>query len=104
MTQKKYDTIRTVSGEYRTTLNRTYRARKAWHPLNPNQVRSFMPGTVEEIDVKVGQSVKEGQRLLVFRAMKMNNNILSPATGKVKEINVAQGDNIAKNHIMVEIE
>ncbi|MCC8020163.1 MAG: acetyl-CoA carboxylase biotin carboxyl carrier protein subunit [Rikenellaceae bacterium] len=103
MTEKKYDIVRTVSGEYRTTLNRTYRARKPWQPLDPNQVRSFMPGTVEKIDVKVGQSVKEGQRLLVFRAMKMNNNILSPATGKVKAINVTEGENIAKNHIMVEI-
>lgn len=104
MTDKKYDIIATSSGEYKTTLNRTYRERKPWQPVNPNEVRSFMPGTVEQIDVKVGDKVKEGQRLMVFRAMKMNNNILSPAAGRVKSITVETGINIPKDHVMIEIE
>lgn len=62
-----------------------------------------MPGTVERIEVKEGQKVKEGDKLMVFRAMKMNNNILSPVSGKVKLINVSPGDNIPKDHLMIEI-
>lgn len=63
-----------------------------------------MPGTVERIDVKPGEKVREGQRLLVFRAMKMNNNILSPVAGRVKSIGVEPGVNIPKDHVMIEIE
>ena len=62
-----------------------------------------MPGTVSEINVKEGDKVKKGDLLMVFRAMKMNNKILSPIDGVVKKINVEKGQNLPKNHIMVEV-
>ena len=69
----------------------------------PVYVFSFMPGTVEDIKVKEGDSVRQGDVLIIFRAMKMNNKILSPIDGKVKSINVKKGDNIPKNALMVTV-
>lgn len=103
MSKVKYDILQTRHGEFKTTLNRAFLARKPWKPANPNHILSFMPGTVEELKVKKGDKVKAGEILMVFRAMKMKNNILSPVTGKVKSINVSAGDNIPKDTVMIEI-
>ena len=63
-----------------------------------------MPGTVEELMVKKGDEVNEGDVLMIFRAMKMNNKMLSPVTGKVKAINVKEGENVSKNTLMIELQ
>lgn len=50
------------------------------------EVRSPMPGKVLRHLVKVGETVKEGQGLVVVEAMKMENELQSPKEGVVKEI------------------
>lgn len=103
-TKPEYSTLTTESGSYETTLNKMYELRKPWNADNPKHILSFMPGNIEDIKIKVGDSVKEGDPLLIFRAMKMNNSILAPVAGKIKSINVKVGENIPKNMIMIEIE
>lgn len=100
----KIEKIELESGTFETTLNNMFRARKPWEPTDPRKVTSFMPGSVVEFRVKLGDNVKRGQSLMLFRAMKMNNNILAPLDGKVKAINVAIGENVAKNVVMIELE
>lgn len=102
--KKKYETLHIESGDYETTLNRTYLSRKPWEKEDPNKILSFMPGTVEKLNVKKGSKVKQGEVMMVFRAMKMNNNILAPFDAKVKSINVSEGDNLPKNAVMLELE
>lgn len=104
MSEIKYDTISTESGEFKTTLNRTFLSRKAWVANDPKKILSFMPGTVVEHKVKVGDVVKEGDLLLIFKAMKMNNNVIAPMDGKVKSLDAEIGVNIAKNILMMELE
>ncbi len=104
MSTEKYDILRTESGEYETTLNRMFRGRKPWRVSNPGHILSFMPGTVEAINVEVGQKVSEGQSLMIFRAMKMNNDILASFAGKVAKIGVKSGENVAKDVVMIELE
>ncbi|MFX0113358.1 MAG: biotin/lipoyl-containing protein [Candidatus Hodarchaeota archaeon] len=45
-----------------------------------------MPGVVLLVEVKVGQEVKKDELLMIFEAMKMENRIVSPRDGIVKEI------------------
>ncbi len=104
MAEKKYDEVQTMHGTYSTTLNKKFTQRTKWEPRNPMNLLSFMPGMVLRIDVKVGQKVQKGEQLMLFKAMKMNNRILAPADGKVKAINVAEGVNIPKNVVMIELE
>jgi biotin carboxyl carrier protein len=50
-----------------------------------------MPGKVVKILAKVGDTVKEGQGLIVVEAMKMENELKSPKSGKVTDIFVKEG-------------
>ena len=65
-------------------------------------VKSVMPGVVVELSVAEGDVVAEGQPLLILEAMKMQNIIRAEANGTVKAINVAAGDSVAADEIMVE--
>lgn len=98
----KYDTLETVSGSYKTTLNKTFKMRKPWVASNPKHILSVMPGMVVELRVKVGDKVKKGDCLMLFKAMKMNNNILSPMDAEVKAIHVNINENMPKNTLMIE--
>lgn len=100
---RQYTEFAVESGTYETTLNKMYLNRKPWQDADPKQIMSFMPGTVEEILVKKGDEIKAGDVLMIFRAMKMSNRMLSPVDGKVIAINVAQGENVSKNTLMIEL-
>jgi propionyl-CoA carboxylase alpha chain len=65
---------------------------------------SPMPGLVVSIDVELGQEVQEGEAVCIVEAMKMQNIIRAEANGTVKAINVAAGDSVAADAIMVEFE
>ncbi len=88
---------------YKTTLNKKYENRKNWEPLNLNEIISYIPGTIISLDVKEGQEVKEGDRILILESMKMYNNIKMPCDGTISKIHVVAGQRIAKNFLMVEI-
>lgn len=53
-----------------------------------------MPGRVVELRVRDGDRVVAGQVLLVIEAMKMRNEVASPASGVVRELAVAAGANV----------
>jgi biotin carboxyl carrier protein len=55
------------------------------------EVKSPMPGRVVKLLVTPGQSVTAGQPVLLFEAMKMQNELRSPETGVVSEIAVEAG-------------
>lgn len=59
---------------------------------DPGNIVSPMPGKVLKINVSAGEKVKKGQVLMVVEAMKMENNILSPADGVVDKLLVNEGD------------
>ncbi|MFY9717087.1 MAG: biotin/lipoyl-containing protein [Thermoplasmata archaeon] len=53
-----------------------------------------MPGKIVELRVRDGERVTRGQVLLVLEAMKMRNEIASPAEGIVRGLAVAPGANV----------
>jgi len=63
-----------------------------------------MPGLIVNIQCAPGDEVKKGDPLLVMEAMKMENEIKSPLTGKIKAINVAPRQSVDKGQVMVEFE
>ncbi len=54
----------------------------------------MMPGKVVRVLVKTGDTVSEGQDVLVVEAMKMENAVSSPAAGRVLELKVEPGDTV----------
>ncbi|MCX4358268.1 MAG: acetyl-CoA carboxylase biotin carboxyl carrier protein subunit [Rikenellaceae bacterium] len=101
----EYQVISTMHGDFKTTrVTETYRRRKPWEPADPKHVINFIPGTVVEIKVKVGDKVAEGDDLILFKAMKMDSMIKSDMDGVIKSVNVAVGDRLPKGTVMIEFE
>ncbi|EAZ96011.1 Biotin carboxyl carrier protein [Flavobacteria bacterium BAL38] len=69
-----------------------------------NAIKAPMPGLILEINVEVGQSVKENDSLLILEAMKMENSFLSPRDGVIKSIAVEKGNAVDKGQLLVEFE
>jgi biotin carboxyl carrier protein len=64
-------------------------------------VKSPLPGVILEVFVKVGDSVKAGQKVLVLEAMKMENTINSDREGKVIEVKAQKGDSVLEGSDLV---
>jgi len=67
-------------------------------------VESPMPGTILSISVSEGDSVSNGDVLLVLEAMKMENEITSEVDGTVASINVKNGAAVDAGEVLVVIE
>ena len=67
-------------------------------------IRSPMFGKVLTIHVNKDKVVKKGQTLLVLEAMKMENNILAPYDTMIKDITVAEGDQVEDGQVLLQIE
>ncbi|MBQ3053428.1 MAG: biotin/lipoyl-binding protein [Clostridia bacterium] len=52
-------------------------------PAGGEQITSPMPGTILDVKVASGTTVKKGDIILVLEAMKMENEIMAPRDGKV---------------------
>jgi propionyl-CoA carboxylase alpha chain len=63
-----------------------------------------MPGLLSAIHVESGEKVEAGQPLAVVEAMKMENILRAQKSGTVKSINVSQGDSLAVDTVILELE
>lgn len=66
-----------------------------------SDLKAPMPGLVVDVAVSEGQEVKQGDKLLVLEAMKMENILKSPADAVVKQIKVKKGNTVEKNEILI---
>ena len=67
-------------------------------------VKSPLPGVVNDILVKIGDTVNVGQTVLILEAMKMENNINAIKSGKVTAIKVNKGDSVLEGTELIIIE
>ena len=65
-----------------------------------NKVTAPMPGTILEVKVTAGQSVKKGDVICVLEAMKMENDIPAPCDGVIASVNVQKGASVAANDVI----
>jgi len=66
-------------------------------------LKAPMPGMIVNYLKQVGDSVDEGETVVVLEAMKMENALPAPCAGSVKAINYASGDSVSKNDVLLVI-
>ncbi|HZX46742.1 MAG TPA: biotin/lipoyl-containing protein, partial [Clostridia bacterium] len=72
-------------------------------PAGAQTITAPMPGTVLDVKVKEGQSVKQGDVLVILEAMKMENEIFAPADGTVASVNVSAGASVNAGDVLVSL-
>jgi acetyl-CoA carboxylase biotin carboxyl carrier protein len=65
------------------------------------EVKAPMVGKILSVKVKPGDSVDEGDELVILEAMKMEMPIVAPEDGTVKEVKVAEGDTVETETVLV---
>ncbi len=68
-----------------------------------NAVKAPLPGTINAINVKVGDQVAVGDVVIVLEAMKMQNNIESEYAGTVTSITVKPGETVMEGAVLMTI-
>ncbi len=66
-------------------------------------VTAPMPGIILRYAVEVGQSVQEGDPVVVMEAMKMENTLPAPISGKVASLPLEPGATVVKDDILATI-
>lgn len=74
------------------------------HGSDSDHVMAPMPGKVIKVLAAKGESVKKGDVLLIIEAMKMENQIVSPRDGVIRELNVAVNERVESSTVLVELE
>jgi biotin carboxyl carrier protein len=71
------------------------------HESREAMVRAPMPGLVLGLPMDAGATVERGTTVVILEAMKMENDLASPITGKVKEIRVSKGQTVNQGDVLV---
>ena len=66
-------------------------------------VKAPLPGTILTIKVKLNDTIKKGQSLLVMEAMKMENEVMSEKDGTVAAIKIKEGDAVLQDDVLIEL-
>jgi len=100
-----------IDGHYFESFVRTKLEEESATILNTNfrnngkgKINSPMPGLIIKVNKKVGESVDEGEPVILLEAMKMENEIKSPTSGIISEIFVKTGQSVDKNENLIIIE
>lgn len=106
---EKKETVKVVSAPRPSAAPRTQGGEKviakpAATSTGGHQVKAPLPGVVVSISVKVGDTVKAADTVLMLEAMKMENAIHAGRDGKVASINVNNGDSVLEGSVLITLE
>jgi glutaconyl-CoA/methylmalonyl-CoA decarboxylase subunit gamma len=71
--------------------------------IGATQVKAPLPGNIMQIFVSTGEEVKKGDKLILFEAMKMENQVLAEKDGLITAIKVQPGDNVLEGDVLMEM-
>jgi pyruvate carboxylase subunit B len=66
-------------------------------------IKALLPGNVWKIVANPGQSVQEGDVIMILESMKMEIDVVAPKGGVVKSINVATNDKVVEGQVVAVI-
>jgi biotin carboxyl carrier protein len=73
-------------------------------PTAEGAVTAIMPGKIVDLRIREGDTVSEGDVVVILEAMKMENELKAPQGGTVRAVHVQVGDDVEQHQVLVEIE
>lgn len=86
-----------------TSIVSAVKTRRKAEPTNREQIGATMSGSVLDVLVKKGDTVKRGDILMVTEAMKMETAIEAPFDGEIAHLYVVAGDPISSGDLLIEV-
>lgn len=82
--------------------NKASTAPKATQPVASEgvEINASLPGSVFKVLVNVGDSVEEGEVVIILEAMKMEIEVVAPQSGTISALHVKQGDTIENGQLL----
>jgi 3-methylcrotonyl-CoA carboxylase alpha subunit len=74
------------------------------HGVHDGEIEAPMPGKVTAVEVRKGEKVASGQRLVTLEAMKMEHGLTAPFDGIVAELAVKPGVQVSEGELLVKVE
>ena len=68
--------------------------------LSGKAIKAQVPGKITQILVKEGQSIKNGDTIIMLEAMKMETNILAKTAGEIEKIFIKNGDQVGAGQLI----
>jgi biotin carboxyl carrier protein len=68
------------------------------------KVQTSMPGRIVKVLMKEGEEVGEGQAVMILEAMKMQNEIKSPQSGRIGKIKPQAGDSVETGALLFTVD
>jgi acetyl-CoA/propionyl-CoA carboxylase biotin carboxyl carrier protein len=85
-------------------VDRAVRAAAAAHGGGPVEVVAPMPGSIVAIHATVGQAVEAADPIATLEAMKMEHAVAAPFAGRIAELRVRAGDQVARGDVLAVVE
>jgi acetyl-CoA carboxylase biotin carboxyl carrier protein len=70
----------------------------------PTPVKAHIAGTVWKVEVSVGDTVGEGQTVVILESMKMEMPVEAPSSGRVSRIVAAAGQAVEEGTLLLELD
>lgn len=68
------------------------------------KLESPLPGKILRVNARLGNHVNEGDTICVIEAMKMENDIIAPVSGTIKELKIAPEQVVQSSELLAIIE
>lgn len=65
-----------------------------------NRIESLVTGTVWKLERQAGDTVGQGETILIIESMKMEIPIDAPAAGTLRELLVAEGESVNEGQVL----
>ena len=85
------------------SLNRQVSTRVKAKRSDSSQIAAPMPGMVVSVEVREGDQVLKGQKLLTLEAMKMQTDIVAEHEGQVTRLLVGSGSQVERNDLLLSL-
>ena len=69
-------------------------------PMAQHRIESLVTGTVWKLERQAGDTLAEGDTVLIIESMKMEIPIDAPANGVLKELLVAEGESVSEGQVL----